>query len=192
MQNRHDAIKLIDFGVSHHGQIGGYDITGMAGTGHFMAPETFGRQTYYGCEIDIWSLGIMTYVMLFGSYPFDAPFLSQIEDKILLGKYTFPPDLEHHVSANARSFIQQLLQYKHKARPLAVELVEHPWLRRNGAATNPFSEFHHSKLRQYIRAREPSSPLRVQAEENAHAKENDQVNIAGIESNQLEGFKKIT
>lgn len=146
-------IKLVDFGVSHVGLIGGYDMTGMAGTGHFMAPETFSRNATYGSEIDIWSLGIMTYVMLFGCYPFDAPFLSQLEDQIIAGKFMYPQDLTIEVSKKAKNFIERLLVADIQARPLAVEVSEHPWLRTNGASTEAMSLYHRKKLRDYVLAR---------------------------------------
>lgn len=118
-------VILIDFGVSHVGK----EMTGLAGTGHYMAPETFQRDSVYGCEIDIWSLGISTYVLLTsGSYPFDAPFLSQIEDQIATAQVSFPSDCPL-MSQEAKDFVEFLLIKNAKQRPNANQVLNHPWLR---------------------------------------------------------------
>lgn len=75
---------------------------------HYMAPEAFQRDSVYDCKIDVWSLGISTYVMLTsGSYPFDAPFLSQIEDQIATAPVSFPSDCR--LSQEAKDFVAFLL-----------------------------------------------------------------------------------
>ncbi|KAJ0409830.1 hypothetical protein P43SY_005724 [Pythium insidiosum] len=104
-----DGIVLIDFGLAHKGRVGAATMTGMNGTCHFMAPEMFGKESRYGSAVDVWALGVVAFVLLFGRYPFDARFMSQVEDKIVAGHYEFPSEMLHEVSPEAIKFIEALL-----------------------------------------------------------------------------------
>ncbi|KAF4318738.1 hypothetical protein BBO99_00005493 [Phytophthora kernoviae] len=108
-QDLRDGILLIDFGLANMGTVGGMEMSGMNGTPHYMAPEMFHKHNHYGCSIDLWSLGVVTYVLLFGQFPFDARFMSQVEDKILKGAFEYPKELESLVSHQAKKFIEYLL-----------------------------------------------------------------------------------
>lgn len=141
-------VKLIDFGVAVIGRVGRREMKGMAGTGHFMAPEVFASIEHtYGTEVDIWALGILTYLLLFGKYPFDAPFLSQLEDQIKSGDFEILDWMNALVSENAIHFIRRLLVLDPQKRPLAIEIIEHPWFRKGGAKPGPFCDEHANRLR---------------------------------------------
>jgi serine/threonine protein kinase len=152
-QNISDGILLIDFGLAHKSRKAGVrDMSGMNGTCHYMAPEMFGRDTKYGCEIDLWALGVMTYILLFGCFPFDAKFTSQIEDKIVACDFSFPEDLAPLVSREAKKFIEYLLVVNPHERPPAAMALQHPWLQTADAPamTQEFSAYHMDKLRRFI------------------------------------------
>lgn len=151
------GILLIDFGLAHQASKSrrksdrGVEMTGMNGTCHYMAPEMFGRDIRYGSEIDLWALGVVTYILLFGCFPFDARFLSQVEDKILMGEYDFPPDLSPQVSHHAKKFLQYLLVVNPTERPPAAMALQHPWLQEETHVNaQPFSESHMSRLGSFL------------------------------------------
>lgn len=59
----------------------------IAGTPYYIAPEVF--KGTYGLECDIWSLGVVLYMILSGLYPFDGESYKEIFDKIKSGIFTF-------------------------------------------------------------------------------------------------------
>jgi len=68
----HLQVKLIDFGFSHVSVQGEAKLQGYAGTPYYIAPEII-KDEKYGSKCDIWSLGILTYKLISGEYPFTAP-----------------------------------------------------------------------------------------------------------------------
>lgn len=163
------SVLLIDFGLAHWSKrtsagAGASDaaarqettvMTGMNGTSHYMAPEMFGRNSTYGCEIDVWALGVVTFVLLFGRFPFDGRFLSQVEDKIAACDFSFPPDLAPLVTREATKFIEYLLIVNPRERPPAAMALRHPWLRKDRESTpnTPFNAYHMAQLRQFVDSR---------------------------------------
>ncbi|KAG7401325.1 hypothetical protein PHYBOEH_001741 [Phytophthora boehmeriae] len=145
-RNLRDGILLIDFGLAHMGTVGGMEMSGMNGTPHYMAPEMFHKHNHYGCAIDLWSLGVVTYVLLFGQFPFDAKFMSQVEDKILKGEFQYPKELESQVSSQAKKFIEYLLVLNPRERPPAAMALQHPWLQADTASSTPFTDEHMAVL----------------------------------------------
>lgn len=61
------------------------------GTPYYIAPEVLNGN--YDKECDIWSLGVVLYVMICGCYPFEGKNISEVLEKIKAGKYTFPDQL---------------------------------------------------------------------------------------------------
>ncbi|KAG7378404.1 hypothetical protein PHYPSEUDO_010129 [Phytophthora pseudosyringae] len=144
-----DGVLLIDFGLAHMGTVGGTEMSGMNGTPHYMAPEMFHKHGYYGCAIDLWSLGVVTYVMLFGRFPFDARFMSQVEDKIVKGEFEFPKELEPMVSHQAKKFIEYLLVLNPRERPPAAMALQHPWLQMDSSSADPLADEHMAALAKF-------------------------------------------
>lgn len=139
-------IKVLDFGVSTSGPKNASHMSGMQGTVHYMAPEIFGRGATYNSQIDIWSVGVMTYHLLFGQVPFDGDKMYQIEDAIVAGQYDIPKDAQ--VSVMALDFMQQCMSDK-ITRQSAVEGLNHPWLRHHRASVES-TVAHRSKLREFV------------------------------------------
>lgn len=81
-----NQIKLIDFGfsVNNRNRLNTY-----CGTPSYMAPEIAGKTSYEGWQVDMWSCGVLLYVMLCGSYPFRGLDEKELYRKIRGGKYTF-------------------------------------------------------------------------------------------------------
>ncbi|KAF0699591.1 Aste57867_9842 [Aphanomyces stellatus] len=147
-----DHLKLIDFGVAHFRDTDG-PMVGLCGTGPFMAPEVFDKETAYTAKVDVWSLGVCVFVLLTGHAPFEGRFLSQLEDKIRLGEYALPS--HQQLSATARSFIATCLNVDVAERPTAKRLLQHPWLDLNQVQSVfnvPFGSDHMACIRAYAAA----------------------------------------
>lgn len=152
---RNGGVVLIDFGLAHRGHVGRADMTGMNGTPHYMAPEMFDRNGAYGSAVDLWAVGVVAFVLLFGRYPFDAKFLSQVEDKIVAGQFEIPHEL---VSHDAAKFIRYLLVSDPLNRPPAALALQHPWLQPGAASTRAFSDEHMAQLRSFIQGKQVFGP----------------------------------
>ncbi|CAK9082205.1 unnamed protein product [Durusdinium trenchii] len=87
--------------------------------------KTFGNYTE---RCDMWSLGILTYILLDGRAPFMGRNDRQTYRLILQGEYRFAEERWAHVSANAKDFISKLLQVDPQQRMTAEEATVHPWL----------------------------------------------------------------
>ncbi|TDH67480.1 hypothetical protein CCR75_008233 [Bremia lactucae] len=160
-ENFRGGVLLIDFGLAHMGTVGGTEMTGMNGTPHYMAPEMFHKNGSYGCAIDLWSLGVVTYILLFGQYPFDARFMSQVEDKIIKGEFKYPSELEPLVSPQAKKFIEYLLVLNPRERPPAAMALQHPWLQKDSSPAIPFRDEHVAALVSFCAGKhsfEPPAP----------------------------------
>ncbi|KAL9109357.1 MAG: hypothetical protein Q9227_005987 [Pyrenula ochraceoflavens] len=104
-------IKIIDFGLSNlfspRAQLGTF-----CGSLYFAAPELLQAKKYTGPEVDIWSFGIVLYVLVCGKVPFDDQSMPQLHAKIKRGVVDYPPWL----SADPRE------------RAGLSEIMTHPWM----------------------------------------------------------------
>jgi calcium-dependent protein kinase len=127
-----DQIKIIDFGTAmkfEEGQI----ITEKLGTPYYIAPEILSRK--YTNKVDVWSVGVITYILLSGQPPFNGQEEKDILKKIRSGKFDFDLQEFKRVSDDARNFISYLLTYDQEKRPSAEEAIQHPWLIKFAKAT---------------------------------------------------------
>jgi len=81
----------------------------------------------YGKEADLWSLGVITYIMLCGWAPFNGPSDQEIYELILIGEYQFPPDTFLKLSDPAKDFIQCLLTCSENRMKID-QALNHPWM----------------------------------------------------------------
>ena len=98
------------------------------GTRLYMAPEVC-RNEEYDCKIDVWSLGVIVYVMLAHKFPFPGNSKQDITDRITSSR---PPDMRPfdkfgHVEI-LKDFVASCLDKNAKTRPTAAELLTHPWI----------------------------------------------------------------
>ncbi|EGZ11565.1 hypothetical protein PHYSODRAFT_562681 [Phytophthora sojae] len=121
-------VKIIDFGFAKVLSEGATS-TSFLGTGGYLAPEILLRQPY-GTSVDMWSFGVLTYLLLCGRLPFAATTQLRPNQKIQsLYKLTFPKRYWHGVSPMAIDFLQRVLVLNSSARMTATEALNHPWLR---------------------------------------------------------------
>lgn len=115
-------IKLTDFGLSKAIYEIGSRTSTFCGTSEYLAPEVV-MQLPYSYPVDIWSLGILAYEMIFGTTPFYDDNRSKLFSNILGAKPYFPEELDNRVS----SFIGKLLTKKASERPTFEEMKSHPF-----------------------------------------------------------------
>ncbi|XP_066399426.1 putative CBL-interacting protein kinase 27 [Miscanthus floridulus] len=118
-------LKVADFGLSAlagHARSDGLLHT-ACGTPSYVAPEVLGGKGYDGAKADLWSCGVILYVLLVGSLPFHEDNLMVMYRKMQRGEFLCPP----WISADARKLIGGLLDPNPSTRITVARLVETPW-----------------------------------------------------------------
>mmetsp|Transcript_73996 Transcript_73996/g.154272 ORF Transcript_73996/g.154272 Transcript_73996/m.154272 type:complete len:734 (+) Transcript_73996:87-2288(+) len=122
----HNTIKIIDFGLSHicaPGQV----LTTRLGTPTYVAPEVL--RGAYGQPADIWSCGVVLYVLLSGKPPFDGPTDQHTFRAIRAGEYSFSGVCWERVSAEAKELIRGMICLSPMLRLTAGEALSNDWMR---------------------------------------------------------------
>ncbi|PIA25565.1 hypothetical protein AQUCO_11100023v1 [Aquilegia coerulea] len=122
-------LKATDFGLSVFIEEGKFyhDVVGSA---YYVAPEVLGRS--YGKEIDVWSAGVILYILLSGVPPFWAETEKGIFDSILEGKIDLKSAPWPSISVSAKDLIRKMLTWDPKKRITAAQVLEHPWIKGDG------------------------------------------------------------
>eukprot|EP00897_Mesotaenium_endlicherianum_P004699 jgi/Mesen1/4257/ME000022S03546 len=122
-------VKLADFGLAVYLRPG-QQTSGVAGSPYYFAPEVVCGLDY-GQEADIWSLGVILYVLLSGMLPFYGDTEEEIFEKIRTGKVQFTHRNWKGVSAEAKSMILKMLSLQPRWRPSAEEVLAFPFFQKN-------------------------------------------------------------
>lgn len=112
-------IKIIDFGLSRPMKF-------KVGTPYYVAPEVLNRQYTKSC--DIWSIGVITYILLCGYPPFYGDNDNQIFDSVRRGGFDFPSPDWDTISSPAKDFICSLLKKDPSKRLSASQALGHRWI----------------------------------------------------------------
>mmetsp|Transcript_22409 Transcript_22409/g.42275 ORF Transcript_22409/g.42275 Transcript_22409/m.42275 type:complete len:583 (+) Transcript_22409:46-1794(+) len=128
-----DRLKLIDFGFS---EIVAEDalLEMPCGTLHYTSPEVLGRN--YTNKCDLWSMGVICYMLLMGRPPFRAGNNARLAKAILDANFSKEGRWEL-LSLNAQDFVMKLLEKDAQKRMSAACALEHPWLRCSGLTSSP-------------------------------------------------------
>ncbi|KAE8813141.1 putative disease resistance RPP13-like protein 2 [Hordeum vulgare] len=118
-------MKLIDFGLSDF-IVPDERLSDIIGSAYYVAPEVLHRS--YSEEADIWSIGVITYILLCGSRPFWAPTESGIFRSVLENVPNLDDSPWPSVSAEAKDFVKICLNKDYRKRMSAVQALTHPWL----------------------------------------------------------------
>ncbi|TYJ37021.1 hypothetical protein E1A91_A05G347400v1 [Gossypium mustelinum] len=118
-------IKAIDFGLSTFYKPGQL-FSDIVGSPYYMAPEVLRRN--YGKEVDIWSAGVILYIMLCGVPPFWADTEEGIAQAIIRGKIDFGRDPWPKVSTEAQDIVKRMLDPNPQCRMAVHQVLEHPWI----------------------------------------------------------------
>ncbi|XP_072291362.1 death-associated protein kinase 2 [Eucyclogobius newberryi] len=119
-------IKIIDFGLAHRIEPG-VDFKNIFGTPEFVAPEIVNYEQL-GLEADMWSIGVITYILLSGASPFLGETKQETLGNISGVNYDFD-ELFSNTSELAKSFITQLLEKDTRKRMTIEETLNHPWIK---------------------------------------------------------------
>ncbi|XP_059869369.1 maternal embryonic leucine zipper kinase isoform X3 [Delphinus delphis] len=118
-------LKLIDFGLCAKPKGNkDYHLQTCCGSLAYAAPELIQGKSYLGSEADVWSMGILLYVLMCGFLPFDDDNVMALYKKIMRGKYEVPKWL----SPSSILLLQQMLQVDPKKRISVKNLLNHPWI----------------------------------------------------------------
>lgn len=145
-QDRTSQVKLIDFGYGSR-YIGALPMRTKCGTPYTTAPEVL--RECYDERCDVWSVGVVLYIMLSGKRPFEALEIpgklaeagkAAMITNILACRYNFNHSTFESVSKEAKLFVQTLLHPDYRYRIHSYEALENPWLKdidnRNEALVN--------------------------------------------------------
>ncbi|XP_013611446.1 PREDICTED: calcium-dependent protein kinase 28 [Brassica oleracea var. oleracea] len=142
-------LKATDFGLSDFIKPGKkfHDIVGSA---YYVAPEVLKRRS--GPESDVWSIGVITYILLCGRRPFWDRTEDGIFKEVLRNKPDFRRKPWSTISDSAKDFIKKLLVKDPRARLTAAQALSHAWVREGGNATDiPVDISVLNNLRQFVR-----------------------------------------
>lgn len=121
-------LKMIDFGLSFLGRPDGSKrAKGRVGTFSYMAPEVIQREPC-GKPSDLWSIGVVCYMLLCGRRPFHSRDRELKSEMICHMEPDYTRPTLRHVSPEAISFLKALLAKAPADRPTAREALQHPWL----------------------------------------------------------------
>ncbi|CAD8149985.1 unnamed protein product [Paramecium octaurelia] len=120
-------LKIIDFGTSKKVE-NNQNLTKRLGTPYYIAPEVLKRN--YNEKCDVWSCGVILYIMLCGYPPFGGPD-QEILQNIEIGKYEFDPEDWCKISDEAKNLIKKMLTKDYTLRISAQEAFNDPWIQKN-------------------------------------------------------------
>jgi calcium-dependent protein kinase len=123
----HDPLKVIDFGLACRFKPGDVQKT-RVGTPYYVSPQVLGGP--YTEKSDVWSCGVICYIMLCGFPPFYGETDPEIMAMVKRGHFSFPSPEWLAVSSEAKGLIEALLQYHEAKRLSAEEALHHPWIQR--------------------------------------------------------------
>lgn len=115
-------LRLADFGLSIMADT---DLSTHCGTPYYVAPEVFFNSRYDGPPADVWSCGIVLYIMLSGNFPFEGKNFEELGRKVMKGKITYPD----HFSPEVIDLISHILNVDIDQRYTIQQIMKHKWFK---------------------------------------------------------------
>ncbi|KAF7267525.1 calcium/calmodulin-dependent protein kinase type 1-like [Rhynchophorus ferrugineus] len=125
-------IMISDFGLSKMEESG--IMATACGTPGYVAPEVLAQKPY-GKAVDVWSIGVISYILLCGYPPFYDENDANLFAQILKGEYEFHSPYWDDISDSAKEFISSLMTVNVEQRFTCKQALAHPWISGNAAAT---------------------------------------------------------
>ena len=125
-KNGFNTIKIIDFGTAiiFNKKINDKSLTGSI---YYIAPEVLSKNRNYTEKCDVWSCGIIMYILLTGIPPFNGETDEEIVTKIMNGRFNMEKYPWPIISSQAKDLIKKLLEFDSSKRITAEEALSHPW-----------------------------------------------------------------
>ncbi|XP_008464947.3 CDPK-related kinase 1-like isoform X3 [Cucumis melo] len=141
------TLKAIDFGLSDYVKPD-ERLNDIVGSAYYVAPEVLHRS--YGTEADMWSIGVIAYILLCGSRPFWARTESGIFRAVLKADPNFEEAPWPSLSIDAIDFVKRLLNKDYRKRLTAAQALCHPWLADHQDIKIPLDTITFKLVRSYI------------------------------------------
>jgi calcium/calmodulin-dependent protein kinase I len=136
-------IKMSDFGLAKIWR-GDMLVKTACGSPNYVAPEVLLNEMHgYSFAVDMWSVGVILYVLCCGFCPFFDENTPALFSSITRGKYSFPSPYWDSISAECKHLISQLLVVDPKKRYTPEQALQHPWILFNENET-PIANIHHN------------------------------------------------
>lgn len=146
-QQEESALKTIDFGLSAFFKPGETFID-VVGSPYYVAPEVLRK--HYGQECDVWSAGVIIYILLCGVPPFWDESEQGIFEQVLKGELDFVSEPWPSISDSAKDLVRKMLVRDPKKRLTAHQVLCHPWVQVGGLAPDkPLDSAVLSRLKQF-------------------------------------------
>ncbi|KAI9494901.1 kinase-like domain-containing protein [Zychaea mexicana] len=120
-------LAICDFGIAKENDEAGSALDTVCGSPLYVAPEVLLRKGY-GSPVDMWAIGVITYMLLCGYQPFTSEDQIELIDEITNARYEFHERYWRNISQDAKDFIRRLLTLDPKARPTASEALNDKWM----------------------------------------------------------------
>ncbi|KAI8338004.1 kinase-like domain-containing protein [Chlamydoabsidia padenii] len=131
----HANLMITDFGLSKILKNQDDILMTSCGTPGYVAHEVL-EQKGYGKPVDLWSIGVITFILLVGYTPFYGADQAELFSCIIKGEYSFDEEYWGDISDSAKNFIDGLLTYDPDQRLTAEQALEHPWITASLAYNN--------------------------------------------------------
>ncbi|XP_068641069.1 CDPK-related kinase 5-like isoform X2 [Aristolochia californica] len=155
-KDENSQMKAIDFGLSDFVKPD-ERLNDIVGSAYYVAPEVLHRS--YSTEADVWSVGVIAYILLCGSRPFWARTESGIFRAVLKADPSFDEAPWPSLSTEAKDFVKRLLNKDPRKRMSAAQALSHPWIRNYNDVKVPLDILIFRLMKAYMR----SSSLRKAA-----------------------------
>ncbi|KAG0167751.1 hypothetical protein DFQ28_005712 [Apophysomyces sp. BC1034] len=120
-------LVICDFGIAKMNNDSEADLETVCGSPAYVAPEVILRKGY-GPAVDMWAIGVITYVLLCGYQPFQAEDQVELFDEITHARFEFHERYWRNISQDAKDFIRRLLTLDSEKRPTASEALKDKWM----------------------------------------------------------------
>ncbi|KAJ4978403.1 hypothetical protein NE237_009183 [Protea cynaroides] len=146
-KDEESPLKAIDFGLSDFVKPD-ERLNDIVGSAYYVAPEVLHRS--YGTEADMWSIGVIAYILLCGSRPFWARTESGIFRAVLKADPCFEEAPWPSLSSEAKDFVKRLLNKDYRKRLTAAQALSHPWLSNHQEIKIPLDILVYKLVKAYI------------------------------------------
>ena len=153
-------VKLIDFGFAKTKSLladaaDDPRFRTRLGSPNYVAPEILSSRRGYGVEVDVWSAGVILYIMLCGYFPFYHEDEAELYRQIKRGEFDMPSEDWVGISRPAKDLVKKMLRLDPLKRVTARECLQHPWLAQPGVASKwPLPVASRERLAAYVDGQE--------------------------------------